>query len=100
MNIDPRTVISAATEPLNAEQRRARDEAALKKSCQNFEAIFLHSMFKAMRKTIPEGGLFEKDSSHEMYQDFLDTEMANKMAENQSTGIANQMYEQMKKLLP
>ncbi|WP_448872777.1 rod-binding protein [Desulfobulbus propionicus] len=83
-----------------ASRKTPQDRAALKKSCQDFEAIFIQSMFKAMRKTIPDGGLFAKDHATEMYQDMLDQEVASTIAQRQSLGLAEQMYRQMEKLLP
>ncbi len=76
-----------------------RDAKSLKRSCRQFEAIFIQSMFKAMRKTIPDGGFFEKDTAHEIYQDMLDLEISNEMARRQSIGLADQMYRQMEKYL-
>lgn len=77
-----------------------RDAASLKRSCQDFEALFIQSMFKAMRKTIPDGGFFEKDTAHEIYQDMLDSEVAINISRHQSMGLADQMYRQLEKFLP
>ena len=82
------------------DQKAIKDRAALKKSCQDFEAIFIQSMFKSMRKTVPEGGLFEKDHATEMYQDMMDQDIATQISRRQSLGLAEQMYRQMEKLLP
>ena len=49
-----------------------KDRAGLKKACQEFEAIYIQAMFQSMRKTIPEGGLFEQDHATKMYQEMLD----------------------------
>lgn len=84
----------------SAKQSMNRDAKSLKKSCQDFEAIFIQSMFKAMRKTIPDGGMFEKDTAHEIYQDMLDSEVASEISRRQSMGLAEQMYRQMEKNLP
>ncbi|MDD2465902.1 MAG: rod-binding protein [Desulfobulbus sp.] len=81
------------------DQKTFKDRAALKKSCQAFEAIFIQSMFKSMRKTVPEGGLFEKDHATEMYQDMIDQELATQISQRQSLGLADQMYRQMEKLI-
>jgi len=83
-----------------ADQKTFKDRAALKKACQDFEAIFIQSMFKSMRETIPEGGLFEKDHATEMYQGMIDQEIASQISRRQSLGLADQMYRQMEKLLP
>ena len=62
--------------------------------------MFIQSMFKAMRKTVPDSGLFEKDTSTQMYQDMLDQEIATKISQKQSIGLAEQMYRQMEQKLP
>nr|WP_320009542.1 rod-binding protein [uncultured Desulfobulbus sp.] len=80
--------------------RAIKDRAALKKACQDFEAIFIQSMFKSMRKTVPEGGIFKGDHATEMYQDMIDQDIASQISRRQSLGLADQMYRQMEKLLP
>ncbi|MGE4560582.1 MAG: rod-binding protein [Desulfobulbus sp.] len=82
------------------DQKVFKNRAALKKACQDFEAIFIQSMFQSMRKTVPEGGLFEKNHATEMYQEMIDQEMASQISRRQSLGLADQMYRQMEKLLP
>jgi len=82
------------------DQKSLKDRASLKKACQDFEAIFIQSVFKSMRKTVPEGGLFEKDHATEMYQDMIDQEIATQISRRQSLGLADQMYRQMEKLIP
>lgn len=81
------------------DQKVVKDRASLKKACQDFEAIFIQSMFKSMQKTVPEGGLFEKDHATKMYQDMMDQEIASRISRRQSLGLADQMYRQMEKLL-
>jgi len=90
---------------LNASQKTPdttgsmKDKESLKKSCRDFEAIFIQSLFKAMRKTVPDSGIFEENNSSEMYKDMLDQEIATKIAQKQSIGLAEQMYRQMEKNL-
>lgn len=76
-----------------------KDRASLKRSCRQFEAIFIQSMFKSMRKTLPDGGLFKKDTAHAIYQDMFDAEIANEISKKQSMGLADQMYRQMEQYL-
>ncbi len=76
------------------------DAARLKTACQEFEAIFIQSMFKSMRKTIPESGFIEKSAGHDMYRDMMDSEIAGEISRRQSMGLAAQMYKQMEKFLP
>jgi peptidoglycan hydrolase FlgJ len=97
-NLDTNLLLSATKQTPDT-QRGQKDKEALKKSCQDFEAIFVQSLFKAMRKTVPESGLFEKDTSTATFQDMLDQEIASKISRKQSVGLADQMYRQMEKNL-
>lgn len=76
-----------------------KDRAGLKKACQEFEAVYIQAMFQAMRKTIPEGGVFEQDHATKMYQEMLDQQIATDISRHQSLGLADQMYRQMEKML-
>jgi len=98
-NLDS-NVLLAAAKTSETQSSLPKDRKALKKSCQDFEAIFIQSMFKAMRKTVPEGELFKENNASEMYQDMLDQEIATKISQKQSIGLAEQMYRPMEKKLP
>ena len=52
--IDPRQAL-AASQSTPDPDRALRSRRNLKQSCQDFEAIFIQSLFKEMRKTVPEG---------------------------------------------
>jgi peptidoglycan hydrolase FlgJ len=99
MNIsnDPRSIQTAdslknkATDPKDQELRKVR------KSCREFEAIYINELYKGMRKTIPDSGLFEKNMADTMYKEMLDMEMAKQTAEGDGMGIGKAMYEQLKK---
>lgn len=95
--IDPRALVSNATMPTTT--RKQRDLQSLKESSQEFEAIFVMEMFKEMRKTIPEGGLFEKNIATEIYQEMMDMETARAVAKGPGLGIADAMYKQMAHLI-
>jgi flagellar protein FlgJ len=69
---------------------------SLRKSCREFEAIYTQEMYKAMRKTVPDSGLFEKDMASELYKEMLDMEMAKASAAGKGNGIGEAMYQQMK----
>ena len=68
--------------------------------CKDFEAYFTEQMFKAMQKMIPESD--EDTSSYtKQMQDYYKEQMVQVMAENstegQGLGIAQVLYEQMKR---
>jgi len=86
---------AAATTTTGAD-KLSRDLQSLRKSCREFEAIYIQEMYKAMRKTVPDSGLFEKDMASELYREMLDMEMARATAAGKGTGIGEAMYQQMK----
>ena len=83
----------AAKSPMTAEEREAKK---LREACEGFEAMFLSMMYKQMRATVPEGGLFGKKSNAlEIFEDMRDTEMMNAAAKSGGIGIADMMYKQL-----
>lgn len=95
--IDPRILASQSTQP-NV-NRKAKDLESLRESSREFESLFVMEMYKAMRKTVPEGGLFEKSQSMEIFTKMLDMETAKATARGKGLGIAEAMYKQMADLI-
>lgn len=95
--IDPRILTSNATQPL--QDRKSRDLDSLKESSKEFETMFVMEMYKAMRKAVPDGGLFEKSNATEIYQGMLDQELAKETTKGEGMGIAQAMYDQMASLI-
>jgi len=78
------------------ELARKDREAALKKACQEFEALFLYQILKGLRKTIPEGGLWPKSFQREIYEDFFYQEVSRRMA-GRGSGLARLLYQELAK---
>ncbi len=91
ITINPNAPVQQATTDPKEQQL-----AKLRHSCREFEAIYVQEMYKAMRKTVPESGLFEKDMSSELYKEMLDMEMARATASGAGMGIGEAMYNQLK----
>lgn len=85
-----------ATKDLDKEARKEKQLKALRESTREFEALYVNEMFKAMRKTIPEDGIFKKDMTTKMFQEMMDMEMARETAKGEGIGLGLAMYEQMK----
>lgn len=83
----------AAAAP-SADRKNKGESPALNKACQDFEALFLHALFKGMRSTGVEGGLMEKGKEQEIFEDLLDTEVANAAAAKNTLGIAQSLLRQ------
>lgn len=97
LKIDPRMVMSQATQ--DSLDRKDKDLKSLRESSREFETIFVMEMYKAMRKSIPEGGLFEKNNSTEIYQEMLDMETARAATKGKGLGLAEAMFNQLAPLI-
>jgi peptidoglycan hydrolase FlgJ len=71
------------------------DKVRLEKACKDFEAIILNQMLSAMRKTVPEGGLFEKSYGEKIYQSMSDEELSKNMAHNKGMGLGEMLFKQL-----
>ena len=68
----------------------------LREACEGFEAMFLSMMYKQMRATVPEGGLFgKKSNAMNIFEDMRDTELMNAAAKSGGIGLADMMYKQL-----
>lgn len=83
---------------LNTDMTKATDDE-LMDACKQFEAYFLEQMFKAMMKTVPKNEDMSASSSSLMdyYSDEMMKELAADSTENNSLGLAQTLYEQMKR---
>ncbi len=67
----------------------------LKKATQNFEAIFINMLIKSMWKTIPESGLFEKNSATNIYEGIIHSALSEEIARSGGLGMAEMLYRQI-----
>jgi len=72
------------------------DDDALMEVCKEFESIFLSMMFKEMKKTVPDDGLFEKSLGTEIFEDMYIDTLSQEVTKENSYGIAKMLYEQFK----
>lgn len=73
-----------------------KTEEELMEVCKDFESYFVEQMFKSMKKMIPES----EDSNNDyinMFGDMLVQKYAESATEQQGLGIAQKLYEQMKR---
>ena len=83
---------------LDKDYTQATDDE-LMDACKQFEAYFLEQMFKEMMKTIPESE-FSSDSTGNMvdyYKDQMIQNIATDSTEQNSLGLAQMLYEQMRR---
>jgi len=92
------TKTDALKDKLNTDYSKATDEE-LMAACKQFEAYFLEQVFKGMQKTIPESEFSSSSTSTlvDYYKDNMIQELATQSTETNSIGLAQTMYEQMKR---
>lgn len=84
---------------LNGDLSKATDDE-LMDVCKEFEAYFVEQMFKSMQKMIPESSEQQSASTKQLqdyYKDEMVKSMAESSAENGGLGLAQTLYEQMKR---
>jgi flagellar protein FlgJ len=65
--------------------------------CKDFEAYFVEQVIKAMEKMIPEDEDEETNSYLDYFGDTLTQEMASAVTDQNDLGLAQMLYEQMKR---
>ena len=79
---------------MEASNQEKKDEE-LKEACESFESYYVQRLFKEMRKTVPDGGLFEKSNAGEIYSEMLGEEYSKIISEGHGIGIADALYKQL-----
>lgn len=79
--------------------RQNNELKKLKKTTQDFEQIFVSMMLKEMNKNLGQTGFLDKGPYEKMFKDMLINERAKDLSNTSGFGIADQMYDQMKKAI-
>lgn len=90
---------SAVSSATSADYTDATDEE-LMDACKQFESYFLEQVFKEMEKTIIKADEDESSSTSQLEDYFKDEaikEMAEQSTDQNSLGLAQMLYEQMKR---
>jgi flagellar protein FlgJ len=92
---DPRLSLPQAPVDGSDDTGKQKDPEALRALCQDFESILINSMFKEMRKTIPESELLDTGMASDLFDEMMDMEVARDMARKGGFGLADQLYRQL-----
>ena len=93
---DPRITHSSNLTPRVPDPGSSRSHKQLRESAREMESIYIYQMYKSMRKTLPEDGLFPQSSTSKTFQEMLDLELARKAASGNGTGLGEGIYQQLK----
>jgi flagellar protein FlgJ len=72
-----------------------KQDKRLKDACKDFEALFLSTILKQMRKTVEKSELFGSDPAEDTFQEMMDVEVGKSAAKTSSMGIADMLYRQL-----
>ena len=73
------------------------DTAQIKQLAEEFESLFIGIVLKSMRDTVPKDGMINGGNAEDIYRSMLDTEYSKQMAQQRSTGLANNIEEYLLK---
>lgn len=65
-----------------------------------FESVFVKMMLKEMKNTIHKEKMIDGGYAEEIFEDMLYDEYAKKISQNESMGLAEEIYKQMSASLP
>ena len=82
---------------INGIKNNTKSSHELQKAAQDFEAVLLNMVLKAMWKTVPKSNLFEKDSASSIYEGLMHSSLSEEMASNGGLGIAKVLAQQLRK---
>jgi flagellar protein FlgJ len=69
------------------------EKEKIRRTATELEAVVLAQILSSLRKTVPDGGLFESSLSHDVFRSMLDAELARATAERSPFGLADAMVE-------
>jgi flagellar protein FlgJ len=95
LTVDPSLLIGSSKTLAAPQENHPVEDARLKKTCQEFESILINSMFKGMRKTVPDGGLLEKGMGEETFEEMMDTKIAELASSRGGIGIGEVLYRKL-----
>lgn len=78
---------------LRARQEQIKD-VKLERAAQEFEAFFVSTLLKQMRKAIPQEGLLHS-RGEEIFRDLMDDQIGQDIARGRGFGLADTLYRQL-----
>lgn len=97
MAFDPQMTMPKLNRASGENAAPGDDPAGLRQLCQDFEALFVHSLFQQMRNTIPEDGFFDRDMSMDFFEEVMDMEVAREMSRKGGFGLGEHLYQSFRK---
>lgn len=96
---DSKFDLNAASKTDNISSSRETEKKRLKGVSEDFEALMINQMLKAMRKTVNKSGLIDGGMAEAIFEDMLYDEYAKEFSKTKSFGLAEIIYNQMEKYI-
>lgn len=90
---------SAKTSEMTEKKYGGSTETEMLDACKKFEAYFIEQVLKEVKKTIPEPQYSDAPTSNlvDFFKDNMVQEISTKLQDGSGLGLAQQMFEQMKR---
>ncbi len=99
-NIPPLATQNLARMSAQSDEAAAQAEEKdrkLRKSCADFEALFISYIFQTMRKTVPESHTTVKMPGKDTYTMIMDHKLSEDLARRGGIGLQRVLYNQLKR---
>jgi peptidoglycan hydrolase FlgJ len=81
-------------------QQPSPEEMRLRRAAGELEAVFVHELFKAMRETVPDGGVIDGGAGEEIFSGLLDQHLGSQAVSGWERGVGAAIYRQLRDRLP
>lgn len=72
------------------------EDRRLRAAAQQLEGVFVEQLFKAMRETVPEGGMTDGGFGEDVFSDMLDSNLAVEASHGWERGLGAALYRQLR----
>lgn len=87
--------VASTDKSINEIRNNPKSSKEIQKAAQEFEAVLLNMVLKAMWKTILKSDLFEKNSATKIYEGLMHSSLSEELAVNGGLGIAKVLAQQL-----
>jgi peptidoglycan hydrolase FlgJ len=78
------------------EERLAKQDQQLHEASEMYEQHFMREMVKAMRSSVPDGGLVETSFGEKIFREQLDHQRVEQWSKSGGVGLADMIYDHVK----
>lgn len=92
---DDKDFVEQLQEQTEGSGEASNQDDVLMEKAKEMEGVFLNMLTQQMRKTVPDTEFMSGGKAEKQFNEMLYEEYANHMAQNQSFGLAEQIYNQL-----